>query len=50
MVAARTGQSLSAFMRYSGNKVAEEIIEAGGGLEALEKWYADIQALGAQYK
>ena len=49
MVSARLGKPLSAFMRYAGMRVAQQIINERGGLEAFQKWYTDVRELGAQY-
>jgi uncharacterized protein (DUF1778 family) len=50
MVSARLGRPLSAFMRYAGIRVAHEIIDEGGGMDAFKKWYADVRELCARYE
>jgi uncharacterized protein (DUF1778 family) len=50
MAAARTGKSLSSYMRYAGLKLAEQVVADSGGIEELEGWYAAIQELGARYE
>jgi len=49
MAAARIGKPLSAFMRYAGLTIAQDIAKASGGTDAFREWYEDVRKLGAQY-
>lgn len=50
MVAARMDKPLSAFIRYAGMRVANEIIDEKGGIDEFRKWYADVRELGARFE
>ena len=50
MVAARLGKPLSAFIRYAGMHIANEIIAESGGIDALRQWHAEVRDLGARYE
>jgi uncharacterized protein (DUF1778 family) len=47
--AARIGKPLSAFMRYAGLTIAQDIANQSGGMDAFRAWYEDVRQLGAQY-
>lgn len=47
-ISARVGIDVSTYMRFAGLRLADEIIAASGGFEALRTWYEEREGLRRQ--